>query len=114
MPGSGHNQQPPKHMGDGSRDVARDGSLSFTMVKGRHTWRFGCARGEEHLLVKAVVRLARTPGSGLEIADAAAVSQRVVRAMGSELHEFTGGDTSRPATNHKSQLPTDPRPRERS
>jgi hypothetical protein len=111
MPGSGQNNQQPRKPADRAGDVARDGSLSFTMVKGRHTWRFGCARGEEHLLVKAVVRLARTPGSGLEIADAAAVSQRVVRAMGSELHEFTGGDERQPSTTNQSQLPTDPRER---
>lgn len=90
MPGDGSPCPDPLPAGD---DAARAGEarerLEFTLVKGRHTWRFGCARGEEHLLIRAVAKLAREGQGGLTLADAALISSGAARRLSDDLDDFS-------------------------
>ncbi|MBK7405753.1 MAG: hypothetical protein IPJ41_14325 [Phycisphaerales bacterium] len=48
-----------------------------TLVHGKHQWRFGCAPGEERLLVTAAARIAMEGRDGLDLADAAILARRL-------------------------------------
>ncbi|HVZ93387.1 MAG TPA: hypothetical protein VG797_02645 [Phycisphaerales bacterium] len=87
-------------------------SIGFTLVKGKHTWRFECARGEEHTLIEAVAKLARSPGESFDAGDAALIVTRLSGRLGATLHDFASPPRpdSIPPQSSSHQKPERPAP----
>ncbi len=69
--------QPPANHPHSETDSGHDDTV-VEFFKGRHLWRFRCARGDEERLVDSITRLAANGSAPLDWFDAAVLSEEIL------------------------------------